>query len=320
MHQDLDLRSVEAFVEVASAGSFTAAARNLRLTQPSISARIASLETSLGTKLLDRDAGGVATTPAGEVFLPHARGLLRSRGAATRAVRSFLEGEHGTLYVGASSVPGTYLLPAALVNVRERHPGIRVRLRVGDSDSTLAALRHGEMEIGVVGRAVRVKDVTARRVGTDELVLVGAPGLVASLTTGSGKSPSSRAAPPKRIALSEGAFGVLPLVLREEGSATRRVALEATAKLGISARDLDVVLEVDSSSAAIQASLAGLGATFITRLAVDEHIANGRLVQLHVERLDLERPLVLVRRRGRTLSPAASELARALQRNARRDR
>ncbi len=316
MSSEIDLRSIQAFVEVATCGSFTTAARSLLLTQPSISARIASLESTLGTRLLDRGAGAgaVATTPAGDVFLPHARGMLRSRREAVHALRVFLGGEDGTLDVGASSVPGAYLLPAALAELRQGYPGVRVRLRVGDSDSTLAALRQGHLEVGVIGRAVRARDVTTRRVGVDEIVLVATPGLLTTTADRRRGGKSPRARRPRRLRVSLAELGALPLVLREAGSATRRVALDAIAKLGVPRGDLDVILEIGSSSAAIQAALAGLGATFVTSLAVEQPLATGRLVRLDVDGLDLRRPLVLVRRRGRTLSPAARALSRIIGR------
>lgn len=138
---DIDLRSVEAFVEVVRLGSFTAAARELILTQPTISARVANLEQTIGARLLERDRGGVVPTSAGNALLPHAHSLLRTRATAEQAMVDHLENTSLSLAIGASSVPGTYLLPKHLVAVRQRFPDLRTQLTVSDSDSTLELLR-----------------------------------------------------------------------------------------------------------------------------------------------------------------------------------
>ena len=307
MTASLDFRSVEAFVEVVRARSFTSAARRLHLTPPTVSARISTLEQAVGTRLLDRGAALVETTPAGAVFLPHARKMLETREEAARAVTRFLDGDAGLLEIGASSVPGTYLLPPLLARTRHRSPGLRVRLQISDSETTVASVRARNVELGVVGRHVRETGLTATRVGTDEIVLVAAPDLISKL----GLTRDAPRSATLRLGRSD--LAQLPFVFREDGSATRAVALEALGRVHRSIDDLDVVVELGSNAAIVQACLAGVGATFVTRLAVREALSSGKLVRLSLGRVSLTRPLVLVRRRGSTLSPSAARLARLLR-------
>src|SRR5262249_12373213 len=112
--------------------------------------------------------------------------------------------------------------------------------------------------------------------------------------------------------LSVEAISTLPLVLREPGSGTRAVALQALEAAGVDVDRLDIVLEIGGNAAAREATLTGIGASFLSRLAVHDEVSSGRLVSLRFLETPLLRPLVLVTRAGRTLSPGAMELIRAL--------
>lgn len=290
------MRDLEAFIAVADTGSFTSAAQNLLLTQPTVSARIASLEASLETKLLDRGPGGVRPTPVGMLVLDHARRLIRDRQEVVEAVHHFLGRPGGTLDMGASSIPGAYLLPSVLAKLQKEHPGIRVRLDVSDTDETLARLLSGKFEIAIVGREVKDVGLVSRKIWEDEILFVAAPELAARLAGDVGRQ----------------AMQSLPIVLREAGSGTRAAALAALESAGAQIDKLNVVLEISGNAAAREAALQGIGATFLSRFAVGESLAAGKLVVLPLPGAPLIRPFVLLTRAGRTLSPAAAELVRLL--------
>src|SRR4029453_17396947 len=177
MREMIELRDLEAFVAVAESGSFTTAGQKLLVTQPTVSARIATLERELDVRLLDRGPGMARTTPAGDVLLPRARALLRDREEAVRAMEDFLCRLTGTLRVGASSVPGSYMLPKVLASLREAHPRLRVSLVVGDTDAAVKLLQVGEGELAVVGREVEAEGLEGPTIGADEIVLVATPAL-----------------------------------------------------------------------------------------------------------------------------------------------
>lgn len=318
MDSSFEMRELEAFVAVVECGSFTGAAHALRLTQPTVSARIASLEAALSTQLLDRGPAKTKPTPAGKVFLPHARSVLRGRRDAVCAVQNFLSRPGGTLEVGASTLPGTYLLPRILADLRRRHPRLRLHLTVEDTETILGVLRHGEVELAVVGKSVKEKGISGRNVGQDEIVLVACPKLLRAFE---GKErprrrkrekvpPAGRCSPV--ASLTPGDLRKLPLVLRESGSATRAAAISALARKGLTLDQLDVVLEVGNNAVALEAALACIGATFLSRLAVEGAVASGQLVVAEIDKVRIQRPLVVVTRTGETLTPAATELIRLL--------
>ena len=147
MTQPLEFKNFEAFVTVTDEGSFTRAAKKLRTNQPAISTRVAALEAQLGTRLIDRGARCSVLTPAGEILLPHARAILRETVNARLAIERFLGEPRGTLHIGASTVPGSYLLPGVLAKLREELPDVCIQLTVRDTRDTLEALRTDLLEV-----------------------------------------------------------------------------------------------------------------------------------------------------------------------------
>ena len=303
MNQNFGLRELEAFVTVADCGSFTDAARRLLLTQPTISLRISSLETSLGTKLFDRSRNHTRLTPAGEALVPHALATLAKRAEAIEAVRELEEGRTGPLRVGGSSIPGAYLLPRYLARIQDQHPGLELQLQVGDTDTILAALRAGEIELAVVGRRAVGRDLETTRVEKDRVLALAAPSCLKKHGFRVPRKKSSRL----RIRTEE--LTRLPLVLREQGSATRGLAIKRLADCGIQTSAFASLLEVPGNSVALQAALAGLGLTFLSAFTVRESMALGELRSLEIPGFQSERPITLTRLKGRTLSPPAQELA-----------
>ena len=307
MDNNFGLRELEAFVSVADCGSFTEAARQLLLTQPTISLRISSLEASLGTKLFDRSRSRTRLTPAGEALLPHAIDALGKRAQAIEAVRELEEGRKGPLRVGGSSIPGAYLLPRYLAAIQGRHPGLELQLRVGDTDTILAALRAGEIELAVVGRRAVGRDLETTEVEKDRVLALAAP---CCLRDHGFRVPRKKHST-LRVTTEE--LTRLPLVLREQGSATRSLAIKRLADCGIQTSAFASLLEVPGNTVALQAAIAGLGLTFLSAFAVRESMALGELRSLEIPGFKSERPITLTRLKGRTLSPPARELAGLLK-------
>lgn len=278
-------RELEAFVCVAEERSFTGAARRLATSQSLISARVAQLEVLLGAKLFDRGSRASRLTPAGLLLLPRARKLLRLEEDTRRALKDFLARPHGVLRIAASSIPGTYLLPKFLAQLRRELPAVRIDLHVLDSEEALAALRSEEVEIAAVGTAVNAPDVVVYPLGQDEVVWVCSPTL-------------AKERDPKK----------LPVILREPGSGTRSAAMELLRERNIDPEKLDCVLEIRGNEALCQAARAHLGTTFVSRLAASADLDRGHLVE--IPGIVKKRNFYLVHRSGITLSPPTQALLR----------
>ncbi|MFF9847766.1 LysR family transcriptional regulator [Streptomyces litmocidini] len=143
----------EAFLAVARAGSFTAAAHDLGYTQSAVSRQVQSLEEEMGAELFERLPRGVRLTEAGRVLLPHAE-AVRDRWAAARAELTSLRTlDGGLLRLGAFSSATASLVPRAQAVFRERHPGVVVTRVEGPSAKHLGLVAAGEEDLAVVGPA-----------------------------------------------------------------------------------------------------------------------------------------------------------------------
>ena len=146
----MELRHLRYFVAVAEALSFARAARALNISQPPLSRQIRALEEELGTALFARTKRSVQLTPAGTALLPEARRLLREADGLKAGARQLAAGEIGTLGLGFISVAAYNLLPDLAPGFRHRHPGVKLVLQEATSDVLLAALRQGELDVGLV--------------------------------------------------------------------------------------------------------------------------------------------------------------------------
>jgi DNA-binding transcriptional LysR family regulator len=168
---------LRAFAAFARRRSFSAAARELRISQPAVSKHIADVEREVGVKLVVRQPRGGQLTPAGEFLANHvlrARALLMQ---ASRGVGEFSQRVTGALTIVASGVPATYLLPEVVVAFQRAHPGVRVSIVPGNSAQTMDALRSHRAELGVVGGFAAAPEIEAEPLVEEQIVVVGAPGL-----------------------------------------------------------------------------------------------------------------------------------------------
>src|ERR1700761_3517461 len=148
MRNPLTLEQLRVFVAVAERQHMTRAAEALNLAQSAASAAVAALEQRHGTKLFDRIGRGIALTAAGALFLPEARAVLARAEAAELVLSELGDLKRGMLAVQASQTIASYWLPRYLVAFRRAHPGVEIRLTVGNTAQVAAAVHDGAAELG----------------------------------------------------------------------------------------------------------------------------------------------------------------------------
>ena len=121
---DFGFRELEIFSKFVDLGSFSKAAEAVFLVQASVSERIASLEKKVGTRLLDRMGRKVIPTAAGELLYKHATIILEMKEAAQLEMAKFLGLKQGDIYIGGSTIPGEYILPALINKFNKKYPYI----------------------------------------------------------------------------------------------------------------------------------------------------------------------------------------------------
>ncbi|MGI4952427.1 MAG: LysR substrate-binding domain-containing protein [Janthinobacterium lividum] len=289
----MTLDQLRVFVAVAERQHVTRAAGALNIAQSAASASIAALEGRHGAKLFHRVGRGIELTEAGTLFLAEARAVL-ARAEAAELVLSDLGGlKRGTLLVQASQTIASYWLPRHLVAFRRAHPGIDIRLTVGNTRQVAAAIHAGVAELGFVEGAVADTVLESRIVGRDRMVIVVGPDHPWALR------PRGTPLAPAELAGSD-------WVLREAGSGTRSEFEAALEGFGVPAASLRVVLEMPSNESVRAAVEAGMGATAISASAAAPSLEAGLL---HVVDMALpDRDFHVLHHSGRYRSRAAGAL------------
>jgi DNA-binding transcriptional LysR family regulator len=286
----IEIRQIQVFLAVWENRSFSRAAQEVHLTQPTVSGHIRVLEETLGVRLFDRSGKEVTLTKAGEVLYPFARQILRLNLQAEREIAMFLGQEKGSLDLGGSNIPGQYILPGVIGRFKADRPNIKVILRISDTAAIVAAVANGELELGMVGAIVQKKGLSFEPCFHDDMVLIVPPG--------------HRLADCKKASIDD--LASEPFVLREKGSGTRLAserALQAAGNLQLS--DLQIVAEMGSTEAIRQAVKAGLGCAIVSRRAVKDDLEHGLLYTPVLEGVQLSRQFYLIWHNQRTLSPLA---------------
>ena len=285
----MDTRQLAAFCEVVDRKSFSQAAERLGVTQPAVSLQVRSLEKRLGRTLLDRSGRRVEPTEAGLALYRGAQRMLALEGQLIEELDAGEEGElGGTLEVGASTGPGSTVVPVLLCEFQRENPGVAVSLSISDTQSVVDRVAERELELGVVGAARRHRGVVFEPFFRDEVVLACPPG-----HRFAGRS----------VSLEE--LREEPLIVMQEGAGVRQVIEDELRRAGTRLRDLEPRLELGLQESVKSAVAAGHGVTFISRTAIEADLAAGTLVTARVKGLEPSREISLVRSAGRSPTRAA---------------
>ncbi|MBP7736651.1 MAG: LysR family transcriptional regulator [Spirochaetes bacterium] len=283
---NFDLKQLRSFLEVLAENSFTRASRKLKVGQATISHHIIQLEKELGVKLINRTARDVSVTEEGKVFQAFCEKLFKNM----EAVLSDLDrGATAVITrIAASTIPSAYILPKILAAVKKEFPGVIYRLQVTDSREAVEMVKDGTADVGIVGKEYRHPGLSYTPICADEIVLVGPKG-----------SPSE---------ISVEDIVRMPLIIREAGSGTRKSCEEALGRRGITPSALQVVLETSSTESIKESIAAGLGMSFLSRLAVEQEKKSKSLVVVGVKGLVIRRSFYFVRSGSKQLHRPAQLL------------
>jgi len=287
----MDLHHLRVFVSVFRNRSFSRASEELHLTQPTVSDHIKTLEDELQCRLFDRLGRKILPTAAAEVLYLHAMELLDQAAVIRDALAHLRKDLAGEIVIGASTIPGTYLLPRIMASFLKKYPSVTFRIVIADSKEIIERLLSHDLLLCVVGARLQDKRLEFLPFIEDELVVIASPGLVRD----------------ESVTLKE--LFRYPFVMREQGSGTRREFERIIEQKGARAEDLKVACVFGSNDAVKQAVKAGLGVSILSRLSVAEELKHKVLKEVRLRNLKLLRSFYVVSHRRRTLPPAYALLA-----------
>jgi len=279
----MELHHLKIFLSVFKNRSFSKASIELRLAQPTVSEHIKTLERELNCSLFERLGKKIIPTREADVLHNHALELVE-KAESVKSVLGRLQKEvAGELIVGASTIPGTYLLPELMSDFKRKHPGVSFEVRVGDSQEIVQQVISHHVHMGIVGSMIADAQINYHPFQEDELILVAAPSFM-------NKS---------RISLKD--LCKYPMVLREEGSGTRRETEKLLEGQGFPCGRVKVAGIFGSTDAVKQAAKVGLGLTILSRVAVTEELKHKLLKEVKLDAPAMKRMFYIVTHRKRVL-------------------
>lgn len=277
--KSITLQQMEAIISLVEERSFSRAAKRMLLTQPALTKNIRNVEDYLGVRVVNRSNSGISLTPEGKIIYDYAQRMLKLRDEARTKIIKLHENTGGNIYIGASTIPATYILPRALSEFKKKHPDIRIYIKTADSEEAMNMVLDNEVEIGCIGKKPLNKKLLAVPLWKDRLVLA-VPKL-------------HRWYKKKSITLSE--LLDEPFIIREKGSATRELfesCLKESKSLSLSR--LNICGELGSSEAIKEAVIAGLGVSVISIHAIQRELSQGLLSEILLQGCRMERNFYLI--------------------------
>ena len=277
----IDLTRLKAFIYAAESLSFSEAAKQLHLTQPTVSHHIQSLEKTFGVELFTRSGHTLKLTEAGRLLLPFAHKLVHQAGEVQEMMASLQQRIVGHLRIACSTTAGKYILPQMAARFCRRFPGIKVSIMACTPQHVIPQLLEGEANLAVVSSYDLCRDGLECQEFFNDLIRLIVP---------ADHPWTMRQAVEPADLLAE------PMIIREPTSGTRRVLLTELAKHDIGFDDLRVYLELGNAEAIVRTVEAGFGVSFVSTLAADWSLRLGKVVAVPVSGLELRRTVYMVRR------------------------
>jgi DNA-binding transcriptional LysR family regulator len=279
----MDIHQLKVFASVFKNRSFSKASEEIHLTQPTISDHVKSLETELDCKLFDRLGRTIIPTKEAEILYSQALEIIEKANILHDLIGQTKKDMKGELIIGASTIPGTYLLPSIMAAFQRKHPSVSFQILIADSRGIIDRISKHELLLGIVGAKLGNEHIHYIPLVEDELIVVSSPSLIKD----------------NKMTLKE--LIKFPLVLREEGSGTRRETEKILESKGISLEDINITGIFGSTDAIKQAVKAGLGVSILSRLSVKDELKHNILKEIELTDIQMKRKFYIVTHKKRTL-------------------
>lgn len=283
----INYKHLMAFVTVVRKKSFTIAAKELYMTQPAISWQIKNLENEIDLILIERKERGTKLTEAGKQFYIYAEKIIKAHEQLIEEMKQLKCMEKGKLLVGASTVPGEYILPAYMSSFKEAYPATEVVVSTGSSEDIVEHLIAEDIQIGVVGMKMDDSRIDSKPFKKDKIVLIVQKDhpLIAM----------------EKVSLKD--LLVYPVIVRERGSGSRTMLEDALEKKNLRLKNFAYATELAGTRASITAVKNSRSLAFVSNLVARDSIALGDVVEIPVSDLELTRQIFLIWNKLKTLSP-----------------
>lgn len=286
----MDFRQLETFVEVINSKSFSKAASNLYLTQPTVTSHIQNLEKEVGTPLLNRSNKSITYTKAGSILYDYAREIINLKDTAKFKLGEYKGKIEGNLLVASSTIPKLYILPYLLKDFMLIYPNVTFEMIRDNSKDVIKGILNNNINFGIVGAKYDNKNLEYIELIEDELVLI--------------SSKDNNLSNIKALTIND--MKNEKLILRKVGSGSRLLLEDSLNELGIDLEEFNISIVSESNEAIKKLVELNIGVSFISKLAIKEEVKRGILNYYKLSDLSLKRKFYFVYHKKRNLSPLAN--------------
>lgn len=295
----MNLKQLEAFVRVSERRSFSKAAKELFLTQPTVSAHISSLEKELDARLFVRNTKEVDLSEEGKKLYEYAKQMVNLE---RKIEDAFMEGnkrEQQCITIAASTIPAQYLLPRVLAVFNEKYPNEQFKISETDSAQVVEQVLNRTIDIGFTGTVLEKRHCAYIPFYKDELMII---------TPNQEKYREYQEKDGKTSWLVGESF-----IMREEGSGTRKEAEKQLRRSGIDVSALNIVASIENQETIKRSVENGMGISIISRLAAQKEIEEGALLGFELPFKDRVRNINIVYNKGIRLSGITERFIRTVR-------
>jgi len=279
----MDIHQLRVFASVFKNKSFSKASEELHLTQPTISDHVKTLEEELDCNLFDRLGRTIIPTKEAEVLYSYALEIIEKTNTIKEVISQTRKEIKGELIIGASTIPGTYLLPSIMAEFQRKYPSVSFQILVSDSRGIIDKVSKHELLLGIVGAKLDDEQINYIPFVEDELIVVSSPSMI------------------KSNSITLKGLTKLPMVLREEGSGTRREVEKILEGKGISLGGIKIAGIFGSTDAIKQAVKAELGISILSKLSVADELKHNILKEIKLTDTQMKRKFYIITHKKRTL-------------------
>lgn len=296
----MNLKQLEAFVQVAEGGSFSKAAKELYLTQPTISAHVSALEKELNVRLFVRNTKEVNLSEDGKELYKYARQMVELEKKIEERFGTKEEENKHCITIAASTIPAQYLLPNILLKFRRKYPEEQFKIVETDSSKVVMQIVDHMVDIGFTGTVLEKKHCKYIPFYKDELAVI---------TPNTERYQRLKDTGVEDISWLKKEH----LILREEGSGTRKEAEKQLKAAGVEVAELDVIASIGNQETIKKSVKQGMGITILSRLAAEDEVKEGSLLTFPIPKADEGRDINLVYNKNYQLSRSAERFIRVVK-------
>lgn len=284
----MDLKQLEVFVAVAKYNSFSKAAKELFLTQPTVSAHIQNLEKNLDTVLVNRNNKVITLTKAGEILYEHAIYILNNCKKAIYDIKEYSGKIEGVIDIACSSIPETYILPDFLKNFYSDYPNVKFSISRYDSQDAISEILNERISFGFVGSKVNNKQVEYIDLIDDELVLI---------------TPFDLIIENEDNYIDLDKLSDLKFIMRKDGSGTQSLLINKLKSHKVPINNLDTIAYVESNESIKEMVKLGLGVSFVSYTSVIDYINLRKVRYYKIKNLNFDRKFYFIYSKKKTFTP-----------------